>query len=57
MTRSQERTASGREELFQLRQQLARINDRLSALKAEGEALLRQREPIQARIAVLEDRS
>lgn len=43
-------------ELHELRMQLAQLDDRLSTLKAEAETLLRRREPIQTRIAQLEDR-
>lgn len=58
MTRSQEiRATSEGIELHELRMQLAQINDRLSTLQAEAESLLKRREPIQARISQLEDRS
>jgi hypothetical protein len=43
------------DELFRLRMEQTRINDRLSTLKAEAEALLAQRAPIEKRIAELED--
>jgi len=43
-------------ELHELRMQLTHIDDRLSTLKAEAEALLRKRAPIEARIREIEDK-
>lgn len=43
-------------ELQRLRMNVATLNDRLSTLQAEAEAILKQREPMLARIAELEDR-
>jgi predicted nucleic acid-binding Zn-ribbon protein len=48
-------TSQSESELFRLRMEHTRINDRLSTLKAEAEALLAQRSPIEKRIAELED--
>lgn len=42
-------------QLFELRMQVSLINDRLSALKSEAEALLAKRAPIERAIAKMED--
>lgn len=49
-------TTSQPNELHELRMQLMHVDDRLSTLKAEAEALLRRRAPIEARIREIEDK-